>query len=97
MMFCSQIYDIRSEKLSWQAMEKTLGCKINRNCGFPRILGVKEDRLRGIMSKGKVRTFEWAFAEDLVESSGSTDSTSSTSEASDETPNKRRCLIWWHG
>ena len=93
----SQIYDIRSEKLSWQAMEKTIGCKINRNCGFPRILGVKEDRLRGIMSKGKVRTFGWAFAEDLVESSGSDSTyTSSTSEASDETANKRRCLTWWH-
>ena len=39
MMFCclAQIYDIRSEKLSWAAMEKILGCKINRNCGFARI------------------------------------------------------------
>ena len=52
----SQIYDIRSEKLSWAAMEKILDCKINRNCGFPRIFGVKEERLRGIMSKGKVKT-----------------------------------------
>ena len=69
--------------------------KINRNCGFPRIFGVKEERLRGIMSKGKVKTFGWAFAEDLVESSGSTESTS-TSEESDETAAKRRCLTWWH-
>ena len=91
----SQIYDIRSEKLSWAAMEKILDCKINRNCGFPRIFGVKEERLRGIMSKGKVKTFGWAFAEDLVESSGSTESTS-TSEESDETAAKRRCLTWWH-
>ena len=91
----SQIYDIRSEKLSWAAMEKILGCKINRNCGFPRIVGVKEECLHDIMSKGQVKTFEWAFAEDLVESSGSTYSTS-TSESSDETANKRRCLTWWH-
>ena len=93
----SQIYDIRSEKLSWADMEEILGCKINRNCGFARILGFKEECLHGIMSKGRVKTFGWAFAEDLVEGSDSTDSTSdSTSLTSDETANKRRCLTWWH-
>ena len=86
----SQIYDIRSEKLSWADMEKILGCKINRNCGFARILGFKEECLHGIMSKGRVKTFGWAFAEDLVEASDS------TSLTSDETANKRRCLTWWH-
>ena len=91
----SQVYDIRSEKLSWAAMEKILDCKINRNSGFPRMFGVKEECLRGIMSKGQVRTFGWAFKKEVVESSGSTDSTS-PSESSDETATKRRCLEWWH-